>query len=116
MNRHFRRRVEREWKKIKLGKTATKFLERNGLFEIPHVVYFQAVKVGDDVMCVYTVGMFEFKDGFGFPELVTVCQFVHSLLRVLGHVELGFVTEEDLEKEEEAEIAAASLFETIQSF
>jgi len=71
------------------------------LFEIPHVVYFQAVKVGDDVICVYSVGMFEFKDSVGFPELVTVCQFVNSLFRVLGHVELRFVSGEDLEEGEE---------------
>ncbi len=104
MNRHFRRRVEREWKKIKLGKSCTKFLERNGLFEIPHVLYFQAVKVGDDVMCVYSAGVFEFEDGFGFPELVSVCPFVSSFFRVLGHVEVGFVSEEDLEESEEIQL------------
>jgi len=101
MNRHFRRRVEREWKKIKLGKPCTKLLERNGLFEIPHVIYFQAVKIADDILCIYSVGMFEFKDGVGFPELVTICQFVNVPFRVLGHIELGFVSEEDLEKDEE---------------
>jgi hypothetical protein len=45
--------------------------------------------------------MFGFKDGFGFPELVTVGQFVNSFFRVLGHVEIGFVSEEDLEENEE---------------
>jgi hypothetical protein len=40
--------------------------------------------------------MFEFKDGFGYPELVTVRQFVNSLFTVLGHVKLGFVSEENL--------------------
>ena len=39
-NRHFRRRVVREWKRIRLGRPCTKFLERNGLFEIPHVLSF----------------------------------------------------------------------------
>ena len=104
MNRHFRRRVEREWNKIKLGKSCTKFLERNGLFEIPHVLYFQAVKVGDDLMCVYNVGIFDFKDGSGYLELVTVCQFVNSLFRSLGSFELGFVSEDDLEKGEEIQL------------
>ena len=104
MNRQFRRRVQREWNKINIGKPVTEFLVRNGLFDIPHVLYFQAVKVADDIMCVYSVGIFKFKDGFGFPELATVCQFVNSLFRVLGHVELGFVSEEELEKEEEIEI------------
>jgi hypothetical protein len=101
MNRQFRRRVQREWNKIKLGKPCTKFVERNRLFTIPYVIYFQAVKVGYDLMGVYNVGMFEFKDGFGYLELVTVCQFVKSLFRRLGSVELGFVSEEDLEKSEE---------------
>jgi hypothetical protein len=104
MNRNFRRRVEREWNKIKLGAVCTKFVERNGLFTIPYVVAFQAVKVGDGLMCVYNVGMFEFKDGFGYLELVTVCQFVNSLFRDLGSVKLGFVSEEDLEKGEEVEL------------
>jgi len=104
MNRQSRRRIEREWNKIKLGKSCTKFVERNRLFTIPYVVYFQAVKIGDDVMCVYSVGMFEFKDGFGFLELVTVCQFVSSLFRELGSLELDFVPEEDLEKDEEIEV------------
>ena len=103
MNRRFRRRVEREWNKIRVGNTCTKFLERNGLFEIPHVVYFQAVKVGDDVMCVYSVGMFEFKNGSGHLERATVCQLVNSFFRSLGSVDLGFVAEEDLENCEEIE-------------
>jgi hypothetical protein len=47
--------------------------------------------------------MFEFNDGFGFPELATVCQFANSLFRDLGSVELGFVLEEELEKSEEIE-------------
>jgi hypothetical protein len=58
-----------------------KFIERNRLFTIPYVVAFQAVKVSDDVMCVYNVGMFEFKDGSGYLERITVCQFVNSLQR-----------------------------------
>ena len=99
-----RRRVQREWEKIKLGKPCTKFIEKNGLFEIPHVIYFEAVKIGEDTMSVYSVGVFEFKNGLGFPELVTVCLFVNSLFRVLGHVELGFVSEEELENGEEIQL------------
>jgi hypothetical protein len=104
MNRHFRRRVEREWNKIKLGRSCTKFVQRNGLFTIPYVIDFQAVKMGDDLMCVYNVGMFDFKDGSGYLECVTVCQFVDSLFRSLCDVELGFVSEEDLEKGEEIQL------------
>jgi hypothetical protein len=104
MNRQFRGRVQREWGKINLGKPCTKFLEQNCLFEIPHVLYFQAVKIGEDTICIYSVGVFEFKNGFGFPELATICQFLNGLFRVLGHVELGFVPEENLEISEEIEV------------
>jgi hypothetical protein len=101
MNRQYRRRIEREWNKIRLGKICTNFVERNGLFPIPHVIFFQAVKVEDDLMCIYNVGMFELKDGFGYLEHVTVCQFLGSLFGELFSLELGFVSEEDLEKGEE---------------
>jgi hypothetical protein len=98
MNRQFRRRIEREWNKIMLGEPCTKFVERNSLFTIPSVIYFQAVKVCGDLMCVYNVGVFGFKEGLGFLERVTVCQFVNSLFRSLGSIELGFVSEEEFEQ------------------
>ena len=104
MNRQFRRRVQREWNKIKIGKACTDFVQRNGLFTLPYVIYFQAVKISDDLMCVYNVGLFDFKDGSGYLERATVCQFVNSLFRSLGSVELGFVSEEDLEKGEEIQL------------
>jgi hypothetical protein len=104
MNRRFRHRVEREWNKIKLGKTCTKFVQRNGSFTIPYVIAFQAVKIGDDLICVYNVGMFDFRDDFGYIERVTVCQSVNSLFRSLGSVELGFVSEEELENGEEIQL------------
>ena len=103
MNRQFRRRILRKWNKIKLGSICTKLVVRNGLFTIPHVIFFQAVKVGDDLMCVYNVGMFGFKEGSGYLERATFCQFVNSLFRSLGSVKLGFVSEQDLEKGEEIE-------------
>jgi hypothetical protein len=101
MNRQFRRRVEREWNNISIGKPCTRFVEHSGLFSIPYVIYFQAVKVDDDLMCVYDVGIFEFKDNSGYLERVTVCQLANSLFRSLGSVELGFIPEEDFEKNEE---------------
>jgi hypothetical protein len=52
-------------------------------------------------MSVYSVDMFEFKDGFGYLEFFTVCQFVNSLFIDLGSVELGFVSEEELDEEED---------------
>ncbi len=104
MKRQQMRRIKREWKKINLGKSCTRFVERNRLFTIPYVIYFQAVKIGDDLMGVYNVGIFNFREGFGYLELVTVCQFVDSLFRSLCSVELGFVSEEDLEKCEEIQL------------
>jgi hypothetical protein len=99
MNRQFRRRVQREWEKIKIGKPCTNFVQRNGLFTLPYVIYFQAVKIDDALMCVYNVGVFTFKHGY--LELATVCLLVSSLFRNLGSIELGFVSEDDLEKDEE---------------
>jgi len=101
MNRQFRRRVEREWNKIEMDRSCTKFVESNVLFTIPYVIEFQAVKISDDMMCVYSVSVFGFKDGLGFLERITVCQFISSLFRGLGSLELGFVPEEDLENGEE---------------
>jgi hypothetical protein len=48
-----------------------------------------------------TFGNFRFKEGYGYLKCASVCQFVNSLFRSLGSVELGFVSEEDLEKGEE---------------
>lgn len=104
MNRQFRRRVQREWNKIKIGKPCTNFVQRNGLFTLPYVIYFQAVKISDDLMCVYNVGLFDFRDGSGYLERATVCQFVNSLFRSLDSIELGFVSKEDLEKGEEIQL------------
>jgi len=104
MLRQQRRRIEREWNKIKLGKICTRFVVRNGLFTIPYAIFFQAVKVGYDLMCVYNVGIFEFKDGSGYLEHVTVCQFINGLFRSLGSVPIGFLSEEDLEEGEEIQL------------
>ncbi len=100
MNRQFRRRIAREWNKIRLGKPCTKFVERNRLFAIPYVIYFQAIKVCDDLICVYIVATFGFKEGLGYLALGTVCQFIDGLFRNLGSVAVGFVSEEDLEEGE----------------
>jgi hypothetical protein len=103
MNRQFKRGVEREWNRIQLGACCTRFVEYNNLFIIPYVVYFQAVKVGDDLLCVHSVGLFEFREGSGFIEHVTVCQLFNGLFRDLGFVELGFVPEEAMQDNEEIE-------------
>jgi hypothetical protein len=91
------------------GDVSTKCVS-NQLFIIPYVIYFQAVKIGVDLIGVYNLGMLSFKDGFGYLELVTVCQFVDNLFRDLGTTELGFVCEEDFEEGEEIEIDESGWF------
>ena len=102
-NRHFRRRVVRQWNKIKIGRPCTKFVERNCLFTLPHTIYFQAAKIDDDLMCVYWVSIFNYKEDFGYLESCVICQLVGFLFRSQCCVELGFVSEEDLEKGEEVQ-------------
>ncbi len=99
--RQFRRRVVRQWNKIKVGRPCTRFVESNNLFTLPNAIYFQAVKFGDDLMCVYFVGMFEFRDELGFLGSVVICQLAGCLFRSLGFMELGFASEEELEEGEE---------------
>jgi hypothetical protein len=103
LNRQRRRKIERQWNKIKQGRVCTEFIERNGLFTLPYVVVFQAVKLNDEIMCVYSIGLFDSKDGSSFRESVMVCKFVNSLFRSLGSIPLGFVSEFDLAKGEELE-------------
>jgi hypothetical protein len=59
-------------------------------------------------MCVYNLGIFDFKEGSGYLERVTVCQSVNSLFRSPGSVPLGSVSEEDLERGEEIPLWLAS--------
>ena len=102
-NRHFRRRVVRQWNKIRVGRPCTRFVEQNSLFTLPHTIYFQAVKIGDDLMCVYWASMFEHKEGLGYVDSVVICQLVGCLFRNQCSVELGFISEEELEQHEEIE-------------
>jgi hypothetical protein len=101
MNRQFNHRVEREWNKIRLGSPCTKFVERNNLFTLPHILRFKAMKIEDDLMCVCCVNVFDFREGLGFLERAVICQFVDSLFSSLGSVELGFFSEEDFDEGEE---------------
>ena len=52
MIRQQRRRIERQWSKIKVGAVCTDFIERNGLFSPPYVVAYQAVKVSEELIWV----------------------------------------------------------------
>lgn len=103
MNRQCRRRIEREWNKIKLGGSCTEFVVRNSLFTIPYVVVFQGVKIDVDLICIYSIGLFKFKEGLGFMGNATVCHFVSSLFWNLSSINVGFVSEEALDFQEEIE-------------
>jgi hypothetical protein len=56
-------------------------------------------------MCVYNVGLFQFKEGSGFLKLVTICHFAGGLFRSLGSVELGFMAEAEFEDGEEGDMS-----------
>ena len=48
-------------------------------------------------------GSYDLKEGLGYLECVTICQFVDSLFRSLVSMPLGFVSERELENGEEIE-------------
>jgi hypothetical protein len=102
MIRQQRRRIERQWNKIKVGAVCTVFLERNGLFKPPDIIEYHAVKVSDELVWVLNVGLFEFHNsGKGHGEFATTCLFVGGCLRILDSVQLGFVPFDDLGANEE---------------
>jgi hypothetical protein len=93
MNRQQKRRIEREWNKIKVGGICSGFLERNSLFSPPYVLVLQAVKASDELICVYSISLFESKKDSGFEECITTCMFICSSLRSLGSIAIGLVSE-----------------------
>ena len=101
MNRQQRRRIERHWNKINVGVACTEFIERNNLFNVPHVIDFRAVKLSEDLLGVYYVGLFDFKIDKGHGEFVTTCLFVGDSFRSLGSVQIAFIPEGDLWENEE---------------
>jgi hypothetical protein len=104
MNRQQRRLIERQWNKIKIGAICTNFIERNGLFTLPHVIAFQAVKVSEELICVYNVGLFDFNKDRGHGEYVTTCMLVNGLFRSLGSVQIAFIPEDSLWEGEEIDV------------
>jgi hypothetical protein len=96
MIRQQRRRLERQWSKIKVGEICTNFIEQNNLFTPPHIILFQAVKISEDLAIVYNVGLFDFKKDKSHGEFLTTCMFVDCCLRILGSERLGFIQEFDL--------------------
>jgi hypothetical protein len=102
MIRQQRKRLERQWNKIKVGAICSDFLERNGLFKPPHIIEYHAVKVSDELVWVLNVGLFDYHKGSkGHGEFATLCLFVGGYLRILDSVQLGFIPYDDLWENEE---------------
>ena len=100
--RQQRRRLERQWTKIKVGTICTDFLERNSLFKPPHIIAYQAVKISDELAWVLNVGLFDYHNNDkGHGEFATTCLFVSGYLRILDSVQLGFIPFDDLYENEE---------------
>jgi len=49
MIRQQRRRIERQWNKIKVGAVCTEFIESNNLVSMHHIIDFKAVKLAEDL-------------------------------------------------------------------
>jgi hypothetical protein len=96
MIRQQRRRLERQWSKIKVGEICTDFIEQNNLFTPPHIISSNAIKISENLAIVYNVGLFDFKKDKGHGEFLTTCMFVGGCLRNLHSERLGFIQEFDL--------------------
>ena len=107
MIRQKRRRIERQWAKIVVGEDCTKFIERENLFSIPHLIEFQAVKVSEKGLCVRSIGVFENHKYGGHIELVTICEFDSGVFKVLSHIQVGVIPEGDLWEAEEIDDSCA---------
>ena len=58
----------------------------------------------DELVCVYNIGLFDFKKDRGHGEFVTTCMFVGGSLRSVGSVQIGFVPEDSLWENEEIDV------------
>jgi hypothetical protein len=96
MLRQQRRRLERQWRKIKIGEICTDFIEKNSLFSLPHVISFQGVKVSEELACIHNIALFDFKKDRGHGEYLTTCLFFGGFFKSLDFMRLGFVQEFDL--------------------
>ncbi len=100
--RQQRRRIKRQWNKIKVGAICTSFIERNSLFNLPHVIAFQAVKVSNELVCVYNVGLFDYHNrGRGHGEFVTLALFANEVFQILDSIHIAFIPDGDLWANEE---------------
>ena len=101
MIRQKRRRLQRQWDKIKVGKICTDFIERNNLFSLPHIIAFEAIKISEGLLCAYNVGLFESKRDHGHGEFATISLFVDSYVMNLYSMQIAFIPDGDLWENEE---------------
>jgi len=96
MLRQQRRRLERQWSKIKLGEICTDFIEKNNLFSVRHIIAFQTVKVSEELACIHNVALFDFKKDKGHGKFIITCFFFGGSFKCLDYIRLGFIQEVDL--------------------
>jgi hypothetical protein len=96
MIRQQRRRLERQWSKIKVGEICTDFIAQNDLFTPPHIISFLAVKISEDLVFIGNVGLFDYKKGGnGHGVFLTTSIFNGGSLRNLYSERVSFVQEYD---------------------
>jgi hypothetical protein len=96
--RQQKRRIERLWSKIKVCEICTDFIERNSLFNPPHIIEYHAVKISEELAVVYSVGIFPIHGGHG--EFVTPCLFSNGSLRMLDSIQMAVIPEDMLEDDQ----------------
>jgi hypothetical protein len=96
MLRQQRRRLERQWSKINVGEICTDFIEKNNLFSLTHVIAFQAVKVSEELVCIYNIALFDFNKDRAHGEYLATCLFFGGFFKSIDFIRLGFVQEFDL--------------------
>jgi hypothetical protein len=96
MFRQQKRRLGRQWGKIRVGEICTKFIQKNNLFSLPQVIAFQAIKVSEELVCIHNIALFDFKKDKGHGEYLTTCIFNGGFFKSLDFMRLGLVQEFDL--------------------
>ena len=97
MNRQQRRRIERQWNKIKLDASCTEFIERNNLVSMHHIIDFRAVKLSEDLLGVCSVGVFDSKiRDRGHGEFFVTYLFSQGTFTFLSSMQIAFIPEGDM--------------------
>jgi len=97
MIRQQRRRIERQWSKIKVGGYCTEFIERNNLVSLHHIIDFRAIKLSEDLLGVYSVGVFDSKiRDRGHGEFFVTYLFSQGSFMFSSSMQIAFIPEGDL--------------------